>query len=208
MGAFRSFSNEILHQIVVYLVDESRKQDYFDPIGIKDLQTARLLCDSMKRVATPFLFENMVLDERFGEEKDVKRMLIFAENNPELAKFVRRLQRKIVPYIGSWSRLFTTSMAEKLIMDHTNKYTKYYSHNRCSDAPDSEADNRRLCDLLLEPIREDSEFWVCHEESVIGHCSIPRYCMVCPFPLDDSGRNSQTANLNLNRKNKGRLSQL
>ena len=181
MGVFHSFSNEILHQIVVFLVDEPRKQDYFDPIGIKDLQTARLLCRSMSQVATPFLFENMVLDEKFGEDEDVSRLLRFAEKNPTLAGFVRRLQRKIVPCVGSWSWIFNTSMATKL--------TRPF---------DAHCGVQHLCDLLLAPIRDshqkDPGSWVCLEDSVVGDCLAPRYCVVCSTPLDGICCNSQTAN--------------
>ena len=178
MGAFQNLSDETLHEIVIYLADDRSKHDFFDPVRMKNLQTARLLCSSMSRVAAPFLFENMVLDEKFCEDEDVNRLLIFAKENPTLAGFVRRLQRKIVPCVGPWSNEFQACVPHKLTSDHTIE-------------PPADSD---ICDesaaAYLTPRRDShldgSEGQASHENSVVGRCLVPKYCLVCSGLLDRS----------------------
>ena len=176
MGAFERLPNEILHEIVTYLADERWKQDHYNPIKIKNLQTARLVCASMNRVATPFLFENMVLDEKFCEDKDLNMLLIFANENPTLAGFVQRLKRKIVPCVGPWSREFRTCVLHQLTSDETIK-----------PPADSEICDERAPAFLKprydsHPDRSGLEVGL--EDSVNRRRLVPKYCQVCPGLLD------------------------
>lgn len=176
MGAFQNFSNEILHEIVIYLVDDRSKEDYFDPVRNKNLPTARLLCSSMSRVAAPFIFENMVLDEKFCKDEDINRLLIFANENPTLAGFVRRLERKVVPCVGQWSTEFQACIPYELTSDGT-----------IEPPADSDICNERAA-AYLTPRRDShpdgSEGQASLEDSVIGRCLVPKYCLVCSDLLD------------------------
>ena len=77
----------------------------------------------------------MVLDEKFGDDEDASKLLIFAEKNPTLAGFVRRFQRKLVPCVGSWSWVFNTSMASKFIIESTKRYDPDFGLSDLRDHP-------------------------------------------------------------------------
>ena len=99
MATLESLPNELLGPIIKNLCDEDRKIHHFDPVGVKDLQHVRLVSRRMSTLATPHLFENMILDEKLLTEEHVTRISKFAENNPSLALHVRRLQRRLSPLI-------------------------------------------------------------------------------------------------------------
>ena len=104
MASFQSLPNELVVSIIRTLSDD-RKIDYFDPVGIQDLQHVRLSCRRMSTLAAPLLFENMILDEKLLDEEDLTRLSRFAKKNPLLAGHVRRLRRRLSPLIVSGQHL-------------------------------------------------------------------------------------------------------
>lgn len=66
--------------------------DHFDPIRKRYLRALRLTCHRLRDIATPLLFENMVLDA-----KSIRKLCDFASAKPELAKHVRRVQIAMPP---------------------------------------------------------------------------------------------------------------
>ena len=64
-----------------------------------DLQNLRLTCRKFNVIVTPFLFENMILDEKFQQKPQLKRIINFAAQNPALATCVKGLQHKMAPRI-------------------------------------------------------------------------------------------------------------
>ena len=58
--SYHGLPNELLHRIAARLCD--RRINSFDPVATKDLQNVRLASRKLLEVATPLLFENLVLD--------------------------------------------------------------------------------------------------------------------------------------------------
>lgn len=97
MASLEGLPNEIVISIIGKLCDDDRKIHHFDPVGAKDLQQIRLVSRRMSKLAAPLLFENMTLDEKLLDDEDLARISNFAEENPHLARHVRRLQRRLSP---------------------------------------------------------------------------------------------------------------
>jgi len=98
MASFEGLPTELVVSIVKHLSD-NRKIDYFDPVGVQDLQYVRLVSRRMSTLVAPLLFENMILDEKLLDDEDLTRLSRFAEMNPHLAGHVRRLRRRLSPLI-------------------------------------------------------------------------------------------------------------
>lgn len=97
MASFYALPNELVISIIGRLCDDNRKIYHFDPVGVNDLQRVRLVSRRTSKLAAPFLFENMVLDEKLLDDDDLARVSNFAVENPHLAYHVRRLQRRLSP---------------------------------------------------------------------------------------------------------------
>lgn len=110
MTVLNYLPNEILLEIVKCLCD--RKIHHFDTVGTKDLQHVRLVSKRLLNLATPLLFENMVLDEKLLGDEDLTGISQFMRRNPHLAWHVRRVQRKLSP-------LFTNAV---------DLATRYFTH--------------------------------------------------------------------------------
>lgn len=79
------------------------------------LQKLRLTCRKFSVIVTPFLFENMTLDEKFQERHQLTRIIEFATQCPALAACVRRLQLKMAPVIRRPLKLEYPSKAESSV---------------------------------------------------------------------------------------------
>ena len=92
MAIFEDLPEEMLLETVKKLCDGDRKVHCFDPVGVKDLQHVRLVSSTMKNIAAPFLFEDMVHNEKLMDNKSLTCIERFAKAHPSLACHVRHLQ--------------------------------------------------------------------------------------------------------------------
>lgn len=99
MASLYALPNELVISIIGELCDDNRKIHHFDPVGVNDLQRVRLVSRRFSMLAAPFLFENMIIDEKLLDDEDLARISNFAVANPHLACHVRRLQRRLSPLI-------------------------------------------------------------------------------------------------------------
>ena len=79
------------------------------------LQNLRLTCRKFTVIVTPFLFESMVLDEKFQERNQLTRAMDFAEQCPALAACVKQLQLKIAPMVRKPLKLEYSSMPKPFV---------------------------------------------------------------------------------------------
>ena len=120
---------ELLVMIIGFVCDPNSKNGYFDSIHNRDIGIIRLTSQVLGRIATPFLFENMVLDEVFQVDKHIiTKMLDFADQNPHLVQYVHRLQWRIAPmlmpiptYVGA------DPLPEKLVQHIDSLCFDYYA---------------------------------------------------------------------------------
>lgn len=144
-ATFTDLPPETLEQITRCLCN-SRKQ-HFDTIAIQDLQNLRLTSRALCLVATPVLFENLVFDEKFLEPQQLSRIIDFAAQNPDLAKWVRRLQHKVAPILlqDAPGILGTTAAAEICAESGTTPQLMESKERYCKESD--------INTLLLDPIR-------------------------------------------------------
>ena len=97
MAILEDLPNELLLQIITTLSNDDQRHYQFESFKTRDLQSLRLVSRKWSDLAAPPLFKNMVHDEQLLDGGALTRISRFAEEHPNLALHVQRLQRRLSP---------------------------------------------------------------------------------------------------------------